>query len=460
MRLAYSQRTLLIVILIVASALRFAALDRQSLWDDEIFTLRDVGVVSAAGAPEEAYPPLYFFLLRGWMRLTAPSPAAARAFSALWGVGGVFLIYAAGARMISPAAGLFAAALTALSPFHLAYSQEARAYTLLFALGLASVWSLWKKRRAVYLPVTVALLYTHYWGLFVWAAGAAWALRSRVMNRWTWIAAACFLPWVPELARHSGSISGAFWTPPPAAACLGETFLAFSGAWFHFGGQIFAFRNIVALAAGAALLTAGALAEDARFTRRLLAYYLALGLLLPFVTSFRLPQVFLSFRYTVAIFPAALLLAARGWQAMPRAARAAAAAALVAASAFGTAHYFTWDKGNMKAVAEEVRRLPLRDAVVIVPAYMEPLWNQYYRGPLPQVHEAGLDTLEPVLDAHHQAVMVTLDVPNPVKDALDARYRRMAEARFPGEFHLGIVVTAYQVSADYADSADSTEEKK
>lgn len=430
----------LAAVLILAAALRFAALDRQSLWDDEIFSLREAGLVSAPAAPEQPYPPLYFLLLRAWLRLTAGSYVAARAFSALWGVLGVGLIYLAGARMISPAAGLLAAALVALSPYHLAYSQETRAYTMLFALSVASLWSLWERRWAVYVPVTAALLYTHYWGLFVWAAGAVWALSF-----WPLLAGAAFLPWLPTLLRHAGQVSSVFWTPPPALSRIGETFLAFSGTSFAMGGQVFENGNLPALAAGAALLTAGVLAEDARRTRRLLLCFLVLGLLLPFAASFRVPQMFLSFRYTLAIFPAAVLLAARGWQALPRPARAAAAAALLATSAFGASLYFTWDKGNMKAVAGEVQRLPLREAVVIVPAYMQPLWSQYYRGPLPQASEAGLDALDPVLARYRRAVLVTLDVPNPVKDTLDARHPRIAEARFPARFHLGIVVAVYRL---------------
>lgn len=441
-------KALLAAVLIAAALLRCAALDRQSLWDDEVSTLHEVGLVYAPAATEPTYPPLYFLLLRGWLRLTVPSYVSARAFSALWGILGVAFVYAAGARMVSRAGGLLAAALLAFSPFHLAYSQEARAYTMLFALSLASMWSLWERRWTTYLPVTVALLYTHYWGLFVWAAGAVWVLslrHDRAALLSTGLAGATFLPWVPNLIRHSHQVAGVFWTPPPAAARIAETLLAFAGTSFHVGGQLFENRNILAPAAGALLLLAAVRKEDSRATLRLLLCSAILGLGLPFLISFWKPQVFVSFRYTMAIFPAAVLLAARGWESLPAQARTATVAALLATSAFGILHYFTWDKGNMKAVAAEVDRLPVRDAVVIVPAYMQPLFNLYYRGPLPEVNETGVDTLAPILASHRQAVLVTLDVPNPVKEALGARYRRIAEAHFPGDFHLGIVLTVYQL---------------
>ena len=36
-----------------------------------------------------------------------------------------------------------------------------------------------------------------------------------------------------------------------------------------------------------------------------------------------------------------------------------------------------------------------------------------------------------------------MDVPNPVQDSLDARFRIRERTRFPAELHLGLVVTSY-----------------
>src|SRR5262249_2364451 len=129
------------LLLTVGAALRFAALDRQSFWSDEFFTLRSIGALQMPGAPEEATPPLYFLLLKQWAAMAGATPARLRAFSALWGMAGMALVWAAARRLISARAGLFALALTVLSPLHLAYSQEARAYAMVFALGAASLWT-------------------------------------------------------------------------------------------------------------------------------------------------------------------------------------------------------------------------------------------------------------------------------------------------------------------------------
>ena len=83
------------------------------------------------------------------------------------------------------------------------------------------------------------------------------------------------------------------------------------------------------------------------------------------------------------------------------------------------------------------------DSVLIVPKYLQPLWKYHDRSGLPLVDEAGIDQLTPVIAQHAQAILVTMDVPNPVQDSLDARFRVLERTRFPAEFHLGLVVTSY-----------------
>jgi hypothetical protein len=92
---------LLVSILIAAAALRFTALGRQSLWDDEGFTLQDAHIIPGQNF-YEVQPPLYFVLLRGWTRLAGTSVSAVRAFSAFCGLAGVALLGLAARRMVSP----------------------------------------------------------------------------------------------------------------------------------------------------------------------------------------------------------------------------------------------------------------------------------------------------------------------------------------------------------------------
>ncbi len=445
-----------LLLLTLGAALRFWDLAHHSLWTDEFFTLQRI---SGADAPTEATPPLYFLLLKGWAAVAGLTPAALRAFSALCGAIGLVVVWAAGTRLLSPAAGLFALAVTAISPFHLAYSQEARPYAMLFALSAASLWTLAEalggSRRwwLAYVPCTAALLYTHYWGLFVWAAGVVYAVsRSRSLHSWLNTALALppmfFVPHLGALVEIAGDhAQPAFWTPRPALAGLVEALVAFTGARFYVGGWLFTLGTVavaVALALWAAMWTTGLLAEGA--ARRWLICALGIGLLLPFAVSFALPQMFIAWRYTIAALPAAIWLAARGWSLWPATGRAITAAALLILMAVGNVHYFNgYEKGNIRQAAELIARLPAAETVLIVPGYLRPQWDVYYRGPLPVIPEGGVDEMAPGLAGFRHAIFITLDVPNAVRDALDARYGRNVRRRYPADFHLGLSVTVYRL---------------
>ncbi len=136
---------LLVLILLLASFLRFYRLDAQSLWNDEGTSVavagRDLATI-ARDAAGDIHPPLYYWLLHGWLRLTGDSEFAVRAFSALLGVLLVALTYALGRLLTGRWAGLAAAFLAAINPFQVYYSQEARMYMLLAALTAGVMWAL------------------------------------------------------------------------------------------------------------------------------------------------------------------------------------------------------------------------------------------------------------------------------------------------------------------------------
>src|SRR5262245_35015694 len=159
-------------VLLIAGILRLSALDRQGIWDDESFTLRGLGIIPEPMTMAEGAPPLYFLLLRSWVAFAGTSLAAVRAFSALWGIAGVALMLFFAGRVLSPQAGLFSAAVLAFHPFHLAYSQEARPYAMVFALATVTLWMAWEKRVLLFVLTSAALLWTHPWGVFVWLVSA------------------------------------------------------------------------------------------------------------------------------------------------------------------------------------------------------------------------------------------------------------------------------------------------
>jgi mannosyltransferase len=142
-------RTLLIPIglgltLLLATWLRFYRLAGQSLWSDEgnSVALAQTGLGEIASRTAlDIHPPLYYWLLHGWMRIFGQSEIAVRSMSAVTGVLLVAVVYLLGTRLFDRRVGLLAAFIAAVSPFQVYYAQEARMYALLALLAALTVWA-------------------------------------------------------------------------------------------------------------------------------------------------------------------------------------------------------------------------------------------------------------------------------------------------------------------------------
>ena len=106
---------------------------------------------------QDTNPPLYFVGLSALRALAGESEYALRFASVIAGVLLVPLLYVMGKRLFSERAGVLAAVLGTFSPFLIWYSQEARMYTLLATLSLASVYLL---LRAIDFPADRAKVQT------------------------------------------------------------------------------------------------------------------------------------------------------------------------------------------------------------------------------------------------------------------------------------------------------------
>jgi len=132
-----------LLILLVALALRVPSL-AESLWFDELWSTRiklksfSLLVWSALG---DVHPPGYEVLSFLWIRIFGDSELSVRMLPFISGLGGIVLTCEIARRYISPRAGLLAGILVALSPAHIWYSHEARAYALLSFLVLLAVWA-------------------------------------------------------------------------------------------------------------------------------------------------------------------------------------------------------------------------------------------------------------------------------------------------------------------------------
>jgi Dolichyl-phosphate-mannose-protein mannosyltransferase len=208
-------------ITVVGAAVRLVVL-HDSAFADELSTYWIVsehgldGVISTVHTDAEITPPLYFVLAWFTTRLDL-TVEMLRAPSFLAGVAAIPLVYLVGARTVGRTAALLATAITALSPFMVYYSTEARGYELMIALALLSTLAMLvavDDRRArwwvLYAASSCAAVYTHYTAVFVLGAQLLWLLwahpeAGRPALLANLGAALAFLPWISGLIADLNS---------------------------------------------------------------------------------------------------------------------------------------------------------------------------------------------------------------------------------------------------------------
>jgi uncharacterized membrane protein len=264
-RFAKKEFILVFIFTVLGGALRLYNLSGQGLWNDEIFTLleanaqgdffygrefqdsvmdlkalRDystrppsvqpVAVIRDVYRTEVAHTPLYFVIENLSIATLGTSEFALRLPSVLFGTLTIAFLFLLGRRLHSADLGLVAAGLFAVAPYQVWYGQEARMYSMLIFLAVASTWLLadlsfrrkegahwegWGFWSAYFLSVTAGA-YTHVFFIFIpvihFLFLAVLHLRDRAfLMRWSIIVGMSlliFLPW--PLARLFQDN-----TPPP-----------------------------------------------------------------------------------------------------------------------------------------------------------------------------------------------------------------------------------------------------
>jgi 4-amino-4-deoxy-L-arabinose transferase-like glycosyltransferase len=176
---------------LLAIVLRFVGLDAKGFWQDEaatvLLTRLDLGgmLSELIKGEVEATPPLYFLLAQGWSRVFGDGEVGIRSLSVLVGAATVPVAYLAARELVSRRAGIVAAALVAVNPLLIWYSQEARAYALMVLLSSLALLFF---ARALHDPrprwfglwslSSVLALATHYVAVFLFLGQAAWLLAT------------------------------------------------------------------------------------------------------------------------------------------------------------------------------------------------------------------------------------------------------------------------------------------
>jgi mannosyltransferase len=185
----------LAALVVLAAILRLSTLDLQSFWYDEAFTPVHV-LHSSLGATwrsivhSENTPPLWYLLAWADARVLGTGEIALRLPSALAGIATVPVAWAIGAELAGRRAALITAALVAVNPLFIWYSQEARAYSLFVLMSALAMLCFLRAEReptrarmaAFALSGSLALL-THYFAVFLLIPMVLWLLRERAARR-------------------------------------------------------------------------------------------------------------------------------------------------------------------------------------------------------------------------------------------------------------------------------------
>jgi mannosyltransferase len=311
-----------VLLLLGAFWLASSALDQQSFWGDEgwsmwavrgqspLETLRRVG--------DDVHPPLYFLLLDGWTALVGESVYGVRMLSLLFGMIGLAATFALARRLFDLHTGLAALGLLSTSSFWIYYTREARMYTLLLALAALATWAYlrWLEnntrcRTLIYAVLLALLPYTHYHGALIVATHGLHLLLTHPRRWWRWcvpagLAALFYAPWIPSGLRQTyAHPDGPFAVPIPTNR---QTVMDLVG---HLIGGYW----------GLIPLSCAVLAVSLTFRRYTRAFVLlALWLVLTPGVVFWINAEIMPFyqrRYVIALLPAVVLIQAYGLRRIP-----------------------------------------------------------------------------------------------------------------------------------------------
>ena len=199
-------QSILLLLVLLAFWLRVYGLEQQALRGDEaatvLYAAMPVSELWELSRVTDPHPPLYYLLLHPWQAAAGESAFAMRYAGVLAGTLAVAALYRLGRRTLNQhLVPLLAAGLLAVNPLQIWLAQDIRSYPFFTLLGLLSAWALWAAlhsppqksagRWGLYILLTVASLYTHYYTVFLIAFEGLFVLlntRRFWAKRWPWLA--------------------------------------------------------------------------------------------------------------------------------------------------------------------------------------------------------------------------------------------------------------------------------
>lgn len=213
----------------------------QSYWRDEAFTVMQSAQPLAQILKLltwDSSPPLYYFLLHGWMKIFGEGEAATRFLSLIFQLGTTVLSFLILKKLTKhKTLSFMAAVMVLLNPFMLFYAFETRPYALFACLVSAAVWAYLNKRRWFLAVVLALMVLTHNFSLFFifsLLAGFIWQKQSLKVFL---PALAAGLIWLPIFWQQIVHVRSGFWIGPLSPKFFSESLdLFFKG---YSGEKIF-----------------------------------------------------------------------------------------------------------------------------------------------------------------------------------------------------------------------------
>jgi mannosyltransferase len=237
-----------LVILILATAVRLWGINSESYWLDETISIKQAQEnygTTIALIKNDVNLPLYVSVLHFWVKLFGISESSSRSLSLLFGVLSVGMAYLLGRKLFSERVAILASLFMSLSPLMIYYSQETRGYSLFVFLTLVSFYFfvsyLEKKNNAnlvAYVIFSLFLIYTHLFAFLVIVVQNVYILyinSFRIKALLSWfvgqaVLLVCFLPWFSILLNQiANSTRSTMWIATPTSKIVAFTFLDFFG---------------------------------------------------------------------------------------------------------------------------------------------------------------------------------------------------------------------------------------
>lgn len=217
----------------------------SALWLDETISV-NISKLPLTQIPRalshDGAPPLYYVMLHFWMDAFGEGDFAVRSLSGIVSVVSLPIFWLAGRRLGGRKVAWVVFFLALSSPFAINYATTTRMYSLMILLSLLGYLALsatledpTPRRRLALGVVTAALLYTHYWGIYlviVTGLWLLWRIRTTGQGRQAFkamvIGGLFWLPWSPVFVFQTLH-TGTPWTSSASPGDLLQVFSDYSG---------------------------------------------------------------------------------------------------------------------------------------------------------------------------------------------------------------------------------------